>query len=333
MRDRDVLGVDDELGPEPAAEIGGADDDPVLVEPERRDQGAERAMRRLARQPERQAVVERVGDGDGAAAFDGEPEPLVLSQRDPHKMRGGGERRLDVAIADVVFGEQIVVEMAMRDRRARRDRIAAVGNRGERAVVDFDQLRRVLGGVAALGDHHGDRLPDMANLVLRQDLPIQDMAVRGARQRGDQPPGGEMRRDLGMAQHRFHPRHRRRRRHVDACDFGMGEGAADEARVQHPRQIDIVHEPPGAAQQRRILKPLDRLADQGAAQLCRPRSVTTRSNAARVSSLTWCSMPSASARATSSLTPIAWRKATTIWCRRREASAMRRPSWVRKIAR
>ena len=245
------------MGPEPAAEIGGADHDPVLVEPERRDQSAERAMRRLAGQPERQAVVERVGDRHGAAAFDGEPEPLVLPQRDPHMVRGGGERRLDIAIADLVFGEQIVVEMAMRDRRARGQRVAAIGDRGERAVVDFDQPGRVLGGVAAPGDHHGDRLPDMADLVLREDLPIQDMAVGRARQRGDQPAGGEMRGELGMAQHRLHPRHRRRRRGVDACDFGMGEGAADEARVQHPRQMDVVDEPPGAAQQRRVLKPLD----------------------------------------------------------------------------
>ena len=83
-----------------------------------------------------------------------------------------------------------------------------------------------------------------------------------------------MRRDLGMAQHRFHPFIAAACRHVDAGDPGMGEGAADEGRVQHARQLDVVDETPGAAQQRRILEPLDRPADQRGAQLFRPCWVT-----------------------------------------------------------
>ena len=311
--DCDVLGIDDEFGAEPAAEIGRADDDPVLVETQCRHQGAQRAVRRLAGQPDRQAVVERIGHGDDAAAFDREPEPLVLAERHGDPVRGGGKSGVDVAVADLVLRQQIVVEMAVRGRGPGRQRIAAVRHGGKGAVVDIDQRGGVLGCVSGLGDDRGHRFADMAHLFLRQNLAVENVTIGIARQRGDQTPGGEMRGEVGMGQHRRHARHGLCRLRVDAGDFGMRERAPDEAGVQHSGQVDVVDEAPCAAQQRRVLEPRDRLADQRAGQLPRPRSVTTRSNAARVSSLTWCSMPSASARATSSLTPMAWRKATTIW--------------------
>src|ERR1017187_9204879 len=59
----------------------------------------------------------------------------------------------------------------------------------------------------------------------------------------------------------------------------------------------------------------------------------SRSKAARVSGLTWCSMPSASIRAVFFETPSDCRNATTVSCRCLLSSASLRPASVRKIAR
>jgi hypothetical protein len=55
--------------------------------------------------------------------------------------------------------------------------------------------------------------------------------------------------------------------------------------------------------------------------------------AARVSGLTWCSMPSASISATRSGMPSERRNATTISCRVLHAAAKSRPLSVKKMAR
>ena len=136
VRDHDVLGIDHELRPETASEIGGADDDPALVEPEYRHQGAERAVRGLAGQPDGQAVVERVGDRDHASALDRQPEALVLAKRHRDPVRGGGESGLHVAVADVVLRKQVVLEAAVRGRGVGRERVAAIRDRRKPAVVD-----------------------------------------------------------------------------------------------------------------------------------------------------------------------------------------------------
>lgn len=59
----------------------------------------------------------------------------------------------------------------------------------------------------------------------------------------------------------------------------------------------------------------------------------TRTNAANVSGLQWCSMPSASRWAASSGTPMARKKASTTSCRDRDALATARPRSVRKMPR
>ena len=150
-------------------------------------------------------------------------------------MRGGGESRLDIAVTDFVFGEEIVLEMKVRGRGVRRQRVTAIGNCRKAAVIHFDQSGGILGRVAVLGDNDGDRFADMAHLVLGQDLPVEDMAVGVARQRGDQPGGGEMRGEVGMGQYRRHARRRLCRRRVDSVDPGMGERAPDEAGVAASR--------------------------------------------------------------------------------------------------
>ena len=92
MRDHDVLGIDDELRPETSAEIGGADDDPVLVEPERRHQGAER--RRAGAWQDNQ-TVSRSSSGSGTATTPrhsmASPSPLCWRSDTDTRCGAGGE--------------------------------------------------------------------------------------------------------------------------------------------------------------------------------------------------------------------------------------------------
>ena len=64
-----------------------------------------------------------------------------------------------------------------------------------------------------------------------------------------------------------------------------------------------------------------------------PGAAMARRKAASVSELTWCSMPSASIRAVSGLTPSERRKASTVWWRSLLSAATRRPSSVRNTPR
>ena len=49
---------------------------------------------------------------------------------------------------------------------------------------------------------------------------------------------------------------------VHAAHACVGVGASHDDRVHHPGPDDVVHEPPAADEQARILEPLDRSADE-----------------------------------------------------------------------
>ena len=60
--------------------------------------------------------------------------------------------------------------MAMHRRTTGFSRRAAIGNRRQGLVINHHQGRRILGDVAGLGDHRGDRLADKADLIGGQDV-------------------------------------------------------------------------------------------------------------------------------------------------------------------
>ena len=153
--DRDVLRIDAELGTEAATDIGRLDPQPRLLEIKERRERLEQIVRLLGRGPDCDRIV-GVQLGQNAAALDRMPGAAVLPEIFLKDMRGlleGGRRITEI---DLVDGDDIGLELAPHRRRVRRDRLAAVGNRRQRVIVDLDQCRRVLGDVAALGDHDGD---------------------------------------------------------------------------------------------------------------------------------------------------------------------------------
>ncbi len=142
-----------------------------------------------------------------------------------------------------------------------------VGQRGQRLVVHLDQLAAVLGHRAAAGQHHGHDLAHVARLV-----PAQRELV--GLLHGDGHAGGQAGRDRAEERQRLHP----------ALEIGEGEHvghagqppgrvgadgrdarvrvrAAHEGDVEHPGQLDVVHEAALAAEVAGVFLASDRCSE------------------------------------------------------------------------
>ena len=256
-----ILRVKDQLGPEAAADIGRDHAHLVLVAPEHVAEQPLRRVRHLRRAPQRQPVFERVVRRHGAAALDRMAAAAVLPQRFAKDVRRFLERRVDVAVAHVELGEQVVRRLAMRFRRAGAKGGAAVGGRGQRLVVDVDERRRILGDISIVRHHDGERLPDMHRLVARERRAVEVLLVARARQPDHHVLGREMRQEVRADEDRMHAGQRSRGCFVDAPDRGMRMRAAHEGGVQHAGEPDIVDEAAFALQQWLVFEPGHRAAD------------------------------------------------------------------------
>jgi hypothetical protein len=72
-----------------------------------------------------------------------------------------------------------------------------------------------------------------------------------------------VRHEVRERQHRLHAGRLPRRAGVDAVDQRVRMRAPHERRVQRAGELQVVDEPPAALQQRQVLDPLERLADDG----------------------------------------------------------------------
>ena len=129
-----------------------------------------------------------------------------------------------------------------------------VGDRGQRFVVDLDELDRVLGDVPVVSDHQRNRVADKLHLAFGQrwarsvgNIPACD-GVPGLLDVGVQIGGGEHCAHTGQCQ-RFG--------RVDAADAGPRQRAAHEAGVQHAGPGDVVDEGAVAGEQPGVFYPRD----------------------------------------------------------------------------
>ncbi len=195
------------------------------------------------------------------------------------------EGRLDVAAAVGAAEQERVVAPRLLERHAR----------GPDVVVHVDALHPVGGHVRGGRGHHGHRLAAEPWLA-RQRRPRGGREAATAQARRERS-GAEVRgtEDVHDA---VEPA---RAGGVDAPHHGMGVRAADECRVQHARQDDVVRVPAAAAEQPWVLDAFDaraRVADQA------PPFTRGRTSPAISSS---CSSPQSSGLRTIQSTP--WSRA------------------------
>ena len=185
----------------------------------------------------------------------------MLGEGLPGDMRGAGEGGVAIAIGLAELDQNIALPPVADQRRVRARRLAAAGDGRQDFVLDLDRRGGVLRQIAVFGDHRGDRLADMAHLVAGKNEGGRVFRNLVGLEPQRHPRLGDMGTEIGAGIDRMHPLQPRRGGTIDALDPGMRVGAADEGRVQHAGDADVVDELPASAQQRRVLDPADPLSD------------------------------------------------------------------------
>jgi hypothetical protein len=259
--ERHLLRIHHKLGAEAAADVRRHDPQLIFIETQHGHEKAAHLVGELRRRPEREPVLVGVVDGERAAPLDRVRAAAVLLEIDADAPRGARECIRGVAIALLELGQKITLAGPVRARRLRGERVAAIGDRGQRLVVDSNQGRSIFGNVARPRDHDRHRLADEGDLVLgkRKRRDVARELRRAKLQR--QPFLREERRKIGERQYRVHPGAGTRGGGVDAADCSVGVRAAHECRLQHAGKGKIGDEAAFAREQRAIFEPPDRATD------------------------------------------------------------------------
>ena len=191
-QERHVFGIGRGFQPERAADVFG-DDAQFLFRP---THDAENVLAHGA--GALRAGAQRIGvargivaRGGAARLHRGDAEALIYF-RNARDVLGRSEQALDLGgIGSRVGGRprpidrEVVGRFRPDLRRARFERVARVGHRRERLVLDMDEFGGVLRHHRALGDDHGHGLADMHDAVFGERRPVGDdeLCAIAARQR------------------------------------------------------------------------------------------------------------------------------------------------------
>jgi hypothetical protein len=198
------------------------------------------------------SVFARVVIGDHAAGLDRRAGIARVADFHRDAVRCRGEGRRGVAVTERAVARDIGAELVMQGRRARRERGERIDERGQRIVIDFDEIERVLGEIAIGGHHDRDRLAHVAR-ALDRDRP----AFERRPQHGDEGRG--QRRDFGPGDHRGDARSGGRCLGADRADVGVRVGGTQNRGVQGAGgNAEVVDVTASSGQERSILDPLDR---------------------------------------------------------------------------
>ena len=253
----DVFGINAKLWAKPAADIGRGDAQPAFVEIDVIGQRVLQIVSLLRRGPDLRFAV---GDlRQDAAAFHGMGGAAVDPKILMHDMGGLGERRVAVAVSDLVGDDPVRGQLAAHRRRALDP---AIGRRRQHVVIDRNQRRRILGDIAVARDHDGDRLADERHFTVgERERPALIELCAGIRNT-HHAPLPQHRGEIVERQHGDDARHCAGRDRIDATDQRVRMRAAHEGRVQRAGSGNVIDEARAAGQQRKILEPRDPCADQ-----------------------------------------------------------------------
>ena len=143
--EHDVLGIDDGLDAEAAADVGGDDPHAVLGQPQHLAEAVAREVRNLRARVQRELLLGGVPLRDAAAALERRRRLAVGAKRalDHHGRRR--KRRLHVAVVEAAREEHVVGRLVVHDAPRRRARQPTSTDGGQRLVVDGHEPGRVLG--------------------------------------------------------------------------------------------------------------------------------------------------------------------------------------------
>ena len=228
--ERHLLGEQDALVAEAAADVGGDDADLAFVEPEALGEARADDVRLLGGGVEDELAQARMPAGDHAASLDRAHD---LARGPELAGDGHGGLGFDGLEVDVDAGgeEEVVAPGLVHQRRAGLARLQHVDDHGQRVEVELDLGGEVLGLGAGRGDAHRHRLADVADFAGRQDRLQRGLE---AGQRGVGADGGDAGEVLGDDDALADGR-----RDADRADARMRQRAPQERHLQHARQLDV----------------------------------------------------------------------------------------------
>ncbi len=268
-RDQEILGIDMALDAEAAADVGRDTAHPPLRQLENPGGLPAHPVHHLGRGPDRHGLRARIVDADHAPAFHGHAAVAVMIEPPPQRVRRAGQSGLDVALVDGELADDVGAQLLMDEGSTRPYRLLCVDDGRQRLQVDRDELGRVLGGVAALRHHHGDRLADVTHLVGGKErllrivqlvahvgLPLGRQRELGIRHRRQQLQ------KLGAAHHQGNAGRGGGGGRVHRPDAGVRHRTAHEGHVEHAGEDQIRHVLALAGEEPLILPPQDGLPDE-----------------------------------------------------------------------
>ncbi len=157
-----------DLRPEAAADERRDHAHLPLAEAEHRGKAVANEHRRLRGVPDRHLVGAGVPLRHHAAGLDRRGNAVLVAKaafEDQIGLRGGAAI-IALGLADM--GGDVGAEIVVNMRRCGVERLFDIDDRRQDVEIDLDIVERVLGDVAAFGDHDRQRLADVADLVLGQ---------------------------------------------------------------------------------------------------------------------------------------------------------------------
>ncbi len=237
-RHHEVLGIELAAHAEAAAHLELEEVDQVLRMAEQVGEHPPVEVRHLGHAPQGEHARPRIVRGrepprlhrDAGVALDGEAlgeTPL-----------GGRERVCRIAGARHQPLDDVAAGGRMEDRHARIARAARVGDDGQRLPVDLDELERVLGEVAAGGDHEDNRLADVPDHA-RRERRLQARRRTGARALAEPHRNARDRPEVVRGDHRGDTGDRACRGGPNGGDTSVRMRRPQDCRVQQTRQAHV----------------------------------------------------------------------------------------------
>jgi hypothetical protein len=159
----------DALVAEAAPDVGGDHPDTPLIDAEALREAGAVDVRHLRRGVHDELIEPAVAVRDDAAALD-RRHVLARGADAPLHLDRGTRADAREIVLDHRLEHDVVRPLVVHARRARRNRLHHVDDRGQRFVIHLDQRRDVLGFRAGRRDAHRDRLADLAHLAPGEDV-------------------------------------------------------------------------------------------------------------------------------------------------------------------
>ena len=175
-----------------------------------------------------------------------------------HAHQRGGQCLVYIPAFEFAGHEYVGASLVVKERRAGTHRLLRIGDKRQRLIIDANELARVFGVVAALGDDPDDRLTDIAHLAARQRQDWRRVIIRHAR--GGDDGFDQVRQILGR-EHRDDARRGTRRRAIERANARMRLIAPAKGDVQCAGSVVVVGIGAASGEEARVLGAFDAGAD------------------------------------------------------------------------